>query len=64
MLNLKFLPANLPILFEVEICTHILNSFFQENDDIPLDSYCRIEHVVSGSWLHAFPGKTESCLAV
>nr|XP_034327562.1 inositol 1,4,5-trisphosphate receptor type 2 isoform X16 [Crassostrea gigas] len=26
-----------------------------ENDDIPLDSYCRIEHVVSGSWLHACP---------
>ena len=29
---------------------------FQESDDIPLDSYCRIEHVVSGKWLHAFTG--------
>lgn len=36
--------------------------WFQENDDIPLDSYCRIEHVVSGSWLHACPGTTLSVL--
>lgn len=32
-----------------------LHPVIRENDDIPLDSYCRIEHVVSGSWLHAFP---------
>ncbi|XP_048744986.2 inositol 1,4,5-trisphosphate receptor type 2-like isoform X4 [Ostrea edulis] len=31
-----------------------LHPVIRENDDIPLDSYCRIEHVVSGSWLHAF----------
>ncbi|WAR27713.1 hypothetical protein MAR_013417 [Mya arenaria] len=24
-----------------------------ESDDIPEDSYCRIEHVVSGHWMHA-----------
>uniref|UniRef100_K1QLV5 Inositol 1,4,5-trisphosphate receptor n=1 Tax=Magallana gigas TaxID=29159 RepID=K1QLV5_MAGGI len=32
-----------------------LHPVIRENDDIPLDSYCRIEHVVSGSWLHACP---------
>ncbi|OWF52185.1 Inositol 1,4,5-trisphosphate receptor type 3 [Mizuhopecten yessoensis] len=30
-----------------------LHPVIRENDDIPVDSYCRIEHVVSGYWLHA-----------
>ncbi|KAL4219957.1 hypothetical protein ACF0H5_020368 [Mactra antiquata] len=30
-----------------------LHPVIRESDDIPEDSYCRIEHVVSGQWLHA-----------
>ncbi|XP_061178320.1 inositol 1,4,5-trisphosphate receptor type 2-like [Saccostrea echinata] len=29
-----------------------LHPVIRENDDIPPDSYCRIEHVVTGRWLH------------
>ncbi|KAK3094787.1 hypothetical protein FSP39_006217 [Pinctada imbricata] len=31
-----------------------LHPVIRESDDIPLDSYCRIENVVTGHWLHAF----------
>ena len=27
----------------------------QERDSIEFETYCRIEHVVSGTWLHALP---------
>ncbi|XP_052783710.1 inositol 1,4,5-trisphosphate receptor type 1-like isoform X3 [Mya arenaria] len=30
-----------------------LHPVIRESDDIPEDSYCRIEHVVSGHWMHA-----------
>ncbi|XP_053404110.1 inositol 1,4,5-trisphosphate receptor type 2-like isoform X2 [Mercenaria mercenaria] len=30
-----------------------LHPVIRESDDIPEDSYCRMEHVVSGQWLHA-----------
>lgn len=32
-------------------------TFVQESDDIPPDSYCRMEHVVTGQWLHGGSGK-------
>ncbi|ESO83880.1 hypothetical protein LOTGIDRAFT_236387 [Lottia gigantea] len=31
-----------------------LHAVIRDNDDISFESYCRIEHVVSGHWLHAF----------
>lgn len=32
-------------------------TFVQESDDISPDSYCRMEHVVSGQWLHGETGE-------
>lgn len=32
--------------------------FLQERDEINFESYCRIEHVLSGFWLHALKGRT------
>lgn len=29
----------------------------QERDEVGFDTYCRIEHCVSGSWLHALTGQ-------
>ncbi|KAK6195492.1 hypothetical protein SNE40_000911 [Patella caerulea] len=30
-----------------------LHAVIRDSDDIPFDSYCRMEHVVTGKWLHA-----------
>lgn len=47
------------LLFICLTFPHLLFYFynFQESDNIPEDSYCRVEHVVSGQWLHACTGK-------
>ncbi len=31
----------------------------QDGDEISTNSYCRIQHVISGAWLHAIKGRTE-----
>lgn len=31
--------------------------WLQESDEVKFDSYARIEHVLSGSWLHAVRGQ-------
>ena len=33
----------------------------QERDEIRFESYCRIEHVLTGFWLHALKG-TRTCI--
>ena len=34
-----------------------VSKLFQESDEVNYESYARIEHVITGYWLHALRGK-------
>ena len=38
----------------------IFTSYLQEADEVQFNSYARIEHVITGYWLHALRGITEN----
>jgi len=39
-----------------------ISNLFQESDEVNYESYARIEHVITGYWLHALRGRPFVCL--